>query len=113
LKRIESNAKSPLLSLFGETLNGVATIRAFGVQKRFMQASTDRIDAANRPFYMFWATNRWLSWRTEVCGAFVSFFAAWFVVANVGRIDAGLAGFSLVYSMRFTEMLLVRNGWFG
>lgn len=35
LKRSESVTKSPIFGLFGETLNGVATIRAYGDSARF------------------------------------------------------------------------------
>jgi ATP-binding cassette subfamily C (CFTR/MRP) protein 10 len=36
LRRLDSTTRSPIFSHFGETLEGVATIRTFGVQRRFI-----------------------------------------------------------------------------
>ncbi|RKP08430.1 P-loop containing nucleoside triphosphate hydrolase protein [Thamnocephalis sphaerospora] len=104
LKRIESVSKSPLLTLFGETLTGVATIRAFGGEARFISESIERTDDANRPFYLRWTANRWLNWRTDAIGALVSFSAALFIMANRDRMDAGLAGLSLSFALQFVNL---------
>ncbi|RKP09575.1 P-loop containing nucleoside triphosphate hydrolase protein [Thamnocephalis sphaerospora] len=106
LKRIESVSKSPLLTLFGETINGVATIRAFGMERRFFEDNTNRIDDVTRPFYLLWATNRWLSWRTDAVGAFVSFFTGFFVLLNRNAIDAALAGFALSFALGFVDIVI-------
>ncbi|KAI9594951.1 P-loop containing nucleoside triphosphate hydrolase protein [Syncephalis fuscata] len=106
LKRIESVSKSPLFTLFGESLNGVGTIRAFGAESRFMRLSIERVDAMNRPYYHIWAANRWLSWRTDTFGAFVSFFAAFFILYAPKSMDAGLAGFSLSFALSFVDIMM-------
>uniref|UniRef100_A0A336K506 CSON001445 protein n=1 Tax=Culicoides sonorensis TaxID=179676 RepID=A0A336K506_CULSO len=36
LQRLESISRSPMYSLFGETLNGAATIRAYNAQERYV-----------------------------------------------------------------------------
>ncbi|KAJ2213747.1 hypothetical protein EV179_003546 [Coemansia sp. RSA 487] len=43
IKRLESNSMSPLLSLFGELLEGVSTIRAFGVKKYYIKEAINRL----------------------------------------------------------------------
>jgi ABC-type multidrug transport system fused ATPase/permease subunit len=106
LKRIESVQRSPLFQAFGETLNGVVTIRAYGDESRFLQDNHNRVNTHNRPFIYLWATNRWLAFRIDIAGALVSFFSAVFVITNVGHIDAGAAGLSLSYAITFTENVL-------
>lgn len=106
LKRIESIQRSPLYQHFGETLNGVSTIRAYGDERRFVRDNLAMIDAHNRPFFYLWACNRWLGFRVDIAGAFVSFFASVFVMLSVGKIDAGLAGLSLTYAITFTDNVL-------
>ena len=106
LKRIESVQKAPLFQQFGETLSGITTIRAYGDEQRFIRDNYTRINIHNRPFIYLWATNRWLALRIDWAGAFVSFFAGVFVVANANTIDAGAAGLSLTYALTFNENIL-------
>ncbi|KAJ5672890.1 hypothetical protein N7507_002017 [Penicillium longicatenatum] len=106
LKRLESVQRSPLYQQFGETLNGIVTIRAYGDGPRFIVDNHRRINAYNRPHIYLWAANRWLALRVDWTGALVSFFAATFVLINVGNIDAGAAGLSLTYAVTFTENVL-------
>ena len=54
LKRLESITKSPIFQHFGETLNGVATIRAYGDERRFIKANLDKLNTNNRPFIYNW-----------------------------------------------------------
>ena len=44
LKRLESISRSPIISHFGETLNGVSTIRAFRQQNKFSQHAKTLVD---------------------------------------------------------------------
>ena len=44
LKRLESNFKSPIYSHFGESLNGLSTIRAFNMETSFIEECEKRID---------------------------------------------------------------------
>ncbi|KAJ5562910.1 hypothetical protein N7461_001671 [Penicillium sp. DV-2018c] len=106
LKRLESVQRSPLYQQFGETLNGIVTIRAYGDAPRFMIDNHRRINSYNRPHIYLWASNRWLALRVDWTGALVSFFSATFVLLNVGTIDAGAAGLSLTYAVTFTENVL-------
>lgn len=106
LKRLESVQRSPLYQQFGETLNGIVTIRAYGDGPRFIVDNHRRINSYNRPHIYLWASNRWLALRVDWTGALVSFFSATFVLINIGNIDAGAAGLSLTYAVTFTENVL-------
>lgn len=56
LRRMDSVTRSPLFSHFGETLVGVATIRAYGVTRQFMNEMLRRVDENARPFYYVWVS---------------------------------------------------------
>ncbi|KAJ2083395.1 hypothetical protein H4R24_000872 [Coemansia sp. RSA 988] len=111
LKRLDSISMSPLLSLFSELVTGVETIRAFGAQNQYTMEAMNRVDAHNRPFYMMWAANRWLCTRIELSGCVVSFSTTLLIVMGLDHIDAGLAGFVLMYAVSFSEYMLwfIRN----
>ncbi|KAK4050877.1 Transporter of the ATP-binding cassette (ABC) [Microbotryomycetes sp. JL201] len=105
LKRSESVTKSPIFSTFGEVLNGVTTIRAYGDAARFTKQIFNLVDINNRPFFALWQGNRWLSVRVDVAGAMVAFAAAVFVlVAHV--TDPALAGFVISFAITFTDRML-------
>ncbi|KAJ1782949.1 hypothetical protein LPJ59_006694, partial [Coemansia sp. RSA 2399] len=106
LKRLESNSMSPLLSLFGELILGVSTIRAFGAKQLYIKEAINRIEMHNRPYYMVWSTTRWLSVRVDVAGAMVSFLCDLFIISSLDWMDAGLAGFALSYALTFSERML-------
>ncbi|KAJ2084410.1 Transporter of the ATP-binding cassette (ABC) [Coemansia sp. RSA 988] len=107
IKRFESVTKSPIYTHFGETLNGVSTIRAYGQEARFKKTNYSKIDDNIRPFIYMWGANRWLSIRVDLAGAFVSCLAGLLALtATGGRMDAGLAGMSLSYALDFTQHIL-------
>mmetsp|Transcript_7000 Transcript_7000/g.8876 ORF Transcript_7000/g.8876 Transcript_7000/m.8876 type:complete len:1644 (+) Transcript_7000:14-4945(+) len=106
LKRFESVTKSPIHQHFSESLTGVASIRAYGVETRFMKQNLNSIDKNNRPFFYLWVANRWLSFRIDAVGSLVMFFSGVFVLLSIGKIDAGLAGLSLSYAIAFSESAL-------
>ncbi|KAI1421363.1 multidrug resistance-associated protein [Xylaria sp. FL1777] len=106
LKRLESVNRSPLFQQFGETLSGVTTIRAYGDERRFIRDNLSRINKQLRPFIFLWGANRWLSFRTDLLGDLVAFFAGVFVIVSIGKIDPGSAGLSLSYAIGFSENML-------
>lgn len=51
IKRLESVSRSPIYAFFGESLNGVSTIRAFSAQNRYLKQMQIFIDNNLRLFY--------------------------------------------------------------
>ncbi|KAJ1994537.1 hypothetical protein H4R33_000243 [Dimargaris cristalligena] len=102
LKRIENIRLAPVLSLFGELIHGITSVRAYGVQARYIANALQKMDDFNRPFYLIWAGNRWLHFRTELVGALVSFFAGLLILWQINHMDAGIAGFCLSTSLAFS-----------
>ncbi|KAJ3053869.1 hypothetical protein HK097_003202 [Rhizophlyctis rosea] len=104
LKRLDSVSRSPIYSLFSETLAGCATIRAYGDEERFMIDNRKRIDANHRAFWYLWGSNRWLAFRIDFVAAVAVFCVG--IALLVGDADAGWAGLSFSYAMEFTDALL-------
>ncbi|KAG0234216.1 hypothetical protein BGX31_004638 [Mortierella sp. GBA43] len=105
LKRLESITKSPLYSHFGETLVGVSTIRAFGMESRFMEEVLVKLDNNNSPYYFLWMCNRWLSIRVDFMGAMVNFSAGILILFNLDTLDSGWAGISLGSAINFMSLI--------
>lgn len=106
LKRYESITKSPIHQHFSESLVGVATIRAYGIESKFMKQNLVAIDNNSKPFFYMWVANRWLAWRTDAVGSMVMLLSGFFVLLSIGKIDAGAAGLSLSYAISFSESAL-------
>lgn len=105
LKRSDSVTRSPIFSLFGEALNGVSTIRAYGDSGRFIRTIFRLIDTNNRPFLSLWQVNRWLSVRVDVLGALVTLAACLFVILSK-EIDDTLAGFVVSFAIGVADRTL-------
>ncbi|KAJ3098524.1 hypothetical protein HDU97_003943 [Phlyctochytrium planicorne] len=106
LKRLESVSRSPLYSQFSETLNGVATIRAYGQSERFKNQSQVKLDENHRAYYLLWASNRWLTIRTDMISASVVFFAGAAILLGGEGVNPSWAGLILRYASQFAESIL-------
>ncbi|KAJ2744491.1 hypothetical protein GGI20_002929 [Coemansia sp. BCRC 34301] len=106
LKRLGSVSRSPLLSLVTEIVTGVESIRAFGAQNQYVVETMNRADLRNQPDYLLTAASRWLSMRTSLAGSVVSFSTTILLLMNLDRIDAGLAGFILMYTTSFSSTMM-------
>ncbi|KAK2795800.1 hypothetical protein FQN52_003650 [Onygenales sp. PD_12] len=101
IKRLESNAKSPVYEQFGSALNGLGTIRAFGKGQVYIERMFTKIDRHAQAYWHLWLFNRWLGFRMTVVGAvFASITAA--LVMSIKSIDASLAGFALSFALQYT-----------
>lgn len=108
LKRLESVTRSPILNFFGETLNGVTTIKAFGRCQRFIEEMNVRVDANQRCFYPNAVAGQWVVFRLELVSTTLIFFASFLAVYtkisgnNLSGSDTGL---SLSYALNVTMLL--------
>ncbi|XP_046388377.1 multidrug resistance-associated protein 1-like isoform X2 [Ischnura elegans] len=105
LKRLSSVSRSPIFSHFGESLNGVSTIRAFSVQHRFIKENEKIVDYHQSFQYPYCIANRWLAVRLEMIGNLVILFSSLFAVIGRSTIDAGIVGLSVSYALQITQML--------
>ena len=102
IKRLESVSRSPIYAFFGESLNGVSTIRAFQAENRFIFAMQKHLDENSRIHYCDIYGNRWLGFRLEFTGSLIIFFASLLAVIGKDKITAGIAGLSISYALNIT-----------
>ncbi|KAF9914155.1 hypothetical protein BX616_008850 [Lobosporangium transversale] len=102
LKRLDSILRSSLYAHFSETLSGLATIRAYRVQNRFVEQNAYYIDVENRPYFMSYSIQRWLGVRLETIANILVLCTS--LLGVCGRFDIAPATIGLVlsYSMSVT-----------
>lgn len=100
LRRMESTTRSPIFATFGETLEGIVTVRAFSAEKRFLETLLARIDETTMYWYNFWMLNRWLLLNFDFLGATAVLITTLLVLG--GWIDDWLAGLTITSAMNFT-----------
>ncbi|KAI0355834.1 multidrug resistance-associated ABC transporter [Trametes cingulata] len=101
----DSVTRSPLYSIYGETIAGVAVLRAFGASSKFLRDMLRCADTNSNPYYWMWGVNRWLSARFNLLSSAVIGITA-FVAVLTPRIDASLAGFALAFATSLLGDLL-------
>ncbi|OQS07230.1 ATP-binding Cassette (ABC) Superfamily, partial [Thraustotheca clavata] len=79
MKRFDSVTRSPVVNLISETIDGLATIRAFGMTRVFSKRSRVALDYNQRFFMTYRIATRWLQmrldWLSAAIIAGVSFLA--------------------------------------
>ncbi|KAJ6495413.1 multidrug resistance-associated ABC transporter [Mycena sanguinolenta] len=105
MRRLDSVTRSPLYSMYSETIAGVAILRAFGASSKFLRDMLRCVDTNSNPYYWLWGVNRWLSIRFNILSSVIMGAIAVVSVLN-GSISAALAGFSLAFANTITGDLL-------
>ncbi|KAJ3410262.1 hypothetical protein HDV05_003988 [Chytridiales sp. JEL 0842] len=105
LKRLDALTRSPLYAHITESMSGVATIRAYGEQDRFLKKTDDLIDGNNMPYYLQATGQRWLGMRLESIGNVLVFVTALFSVLSAKTISPALIGLALSYVLQVTQLL--------
>jgi hypothetical protein len=93
-------SRSPIYALFGETLDGVSTVRAFKAEEQLKARIVDLLDENQAAFYLTFVAQCWLAVRLELAGTAIITFACLCVVlqhsARAGdETFAGAAGLSI------------------
>ncbi|PQE11587.1 ABC multidrug transporter protein [Rutstroemia sp. NJR-2017a WRK4] len=112
LRIMDIEAKAPLYSHFIESLNGLATIRAFGWSSNAIRANTELLDRSQRPYYLLFCIQRWLTLVLDLSVACIAIILMGLTVALKNRISPGLLGIALVNIMEFGIVLsLLISSW--
>ncbi|KAK1659593.1 ABC transporter [Colletotrichum godetiae] len=105
LRLLDLEAKAPLYSHVLESLQGIATIRAYGWTSNHVAKNLALLDRAQKPYYLLLCIQRWL---TLVLGLTVAGLAILLTSLGVtlrSRLDAGFLGVALVSMMNLGQSL--------
>ncbi|KAG5950186.1 hypothetical protein E4U53_005410 [Claviceps sorghi] len=106
VKRLESNAKSPVFELFNSSLAGVSTLRAFQKSQVYFDKMHNLLDSWDTISVHNWILNRWLGFRMALLGSVFTTVVGLIVVGS-SFVDAGLAGFALSFALDFSSNMLM------
>jgi ATP-binding cassette subfamily C (CFTR/MRP) protein 1 len=110
IRRLEAITKSPINSLFYETLKGISTIRSFEMESKFSHQFMHRLESNVRCFWNRWCTNQWVTVWLEFLGTLFtlsfSLLCVWASYSSL-QLSAGLVGLLLSYAVQVPSNL----GW--
>lgn len=101
----DSITRSPLYSLYAETIAGVSVVRAFGASANTLRSMMTCVDSNLVAFYWTWSLNRWLSARFNMLSSAVLGVTACAVLWSPS-ISAATAGFALAFANTVSGDLL-------
>lgn len=103
LRLMDIETKAPLYSLFEETLKGLATVRALGWRRALGDQNHALLDRSQRPFYLLFAVQRWLTLVLDLLVAGVAVLLIVLVVELRGTVGAGGVGLALLNVIQFSQ----------
>lgn len=103
LRFMDLETKAPLYSQFTESLSGLVTVRAFGWQKAMEEKNRRLLDRSQRPFYLLFAVQRWLTLVLDLIIAAIAVLLMVLVVRLRGTISAGYVGVALLNVVLFSQ----------
>ncbi|CAK0813710.1 unnamed protein product, partial [Prorocentrum cordatum] len=72
LQRLDALSRSPLQSIFAETLQGISSVRAYRCQDRYLLRLSECVDANSAAVLAFNTASRWLGVRLEMLAAAIT-----------------------------------------
>ena len=105
MKRHESVLRSNVFARFSEGVSGTASIRAYGLQHRFINGIQSSIDEMNSAYYLTFSNQRWLSVRLDCIGNLLVFTTGILVVTSRFNVSPSISGLVLSYILAIVQML--------
>uniref|UniRef100_A0A182IX99 ABC-type xenobiotic transporter n=1 Tax=Anopheles atroparvus TaxID=41427 RepID=A0A182IX99_ANOAO len=106
IKRLSSNALSPLYAHFTETLQGLSTIRALRGERRFQRDFLFKLGESIKAQLSAAASQQWLGLRLQLLGAFLvggsGLLAA---ITSAHMTSPELVGLAISYALSITGLL--------
>ncbi|TMW55714.1 hypothetical protein Poli38472_010596 [Pythium oligandrum] len=102
LKRLDGVTRSPFLNLVGETINGIESIRSFGMSETFSRKCHELLDYNFKFFLMYQSASNWFTMRLDWLAITVVAVVSFTCVASRESIGAAAAGMALTYAVQLS-----------
>ncbi|XP_043243521.1 multidrug resistance-associated protein 5-like isoform X2 [Amphibalanus amphitrite] len=104
LKRLENVTRAPTYSHVITTVNGLATIHAFGKEREFINRFMGQFDDNSSAFYLFNCSMRWVAIRLDSLTVTITALTSVFVLASHGVVPAAFAGLAMAYAAQLSGL---------
>lgn len=107
LRFLDLEARSPLYTHFLESLEGLATLRALGWQDVAQEMEINRLDTSQRPYYMLYCIQRWLSLVLDLMVAILAVIVVALAVSLRSTSSGAAIGIALNNILGFNQSLRI------
>ncbi|KAJ2159317.1 hypothetical protein GGF46_003109 [Coemansia sp. RSA 552] len=112
IQRLASISRSPLYAHYSETLQGLATIRAYNAQERYTLTIHQALDDANRPHWYSLVAQNWVWLRVDYLSHLLTLTICLIIVSQPARWDAAAVGLMLVQATQMgVYVTYAGRGW--
>lgn len=105
VKRFEAVLRSTVFAKFGESLSGVACIRAYGLTEKFIVDLRKAVDQMDSAYFLTYSNQRWLSVRLDMIGNALVFTTGILVVTSRFNVNPSIGGLVLSYILSIVQMI--------
>ncbi|KAH8918193.1 P-loop containing nucleoside triphosphate hydrolase protein [Atractiella rhizophila] len=107
LRRLDMGSKSPLYSLFNESIdpNGLRTIRAFSGEGTLLRLNTSLTNTSQKPYFLLNVARRWLTTNASLISTLINLVLVVLAVTLRKSSSAALVAVALVQATNLTSML--------
>lgn len=106
VRLLDIESRAPLFTHFLETINGVATIRAFGWPSHFQSRTYQLLNNAQNPFYLLFCIQQWLTLVLNFMVGAVAVLLVAITVNTKSKFSPGVIGVILNLVLTFNESLI-------
>ncbi|KAJ3368154.1 hypothetical protein HDU91_000820 [Kappamyces sp. JEL0680] len=103
LKRFEAVNKSPLYAHVSETMAGISTVKAYGVEASFIDRQRQLMNVSNVPTFLRLMAQVWISLRLGILSSSLTFLLC--ILGATSAIEPALIGVALTYAIGFANLL--------